>query len=79
MTEMLEDLDFADGIVLLSYRHRDIQEKTNGMTTIGKQIGININASKTKILKRKSMCNIVSALDYIAPHYILEFYRHFID
>ena len=25
------------------------------------------------------ICNIVSALDYIAPHYILEFYRHFID
>ena len=29
--------------------------------------------------KLGEICNIVSALDYIAPHYILEFYRHFID
>lgn len=29
MTEMMEDLDFADDIALLSHRHRDMQIKTN--------------------------------------------------
>ena len=50
MTDMLEDLDFADDTALLSHRHRDIQEMTNDMATTGKQIDLNINASKTKIL-----------------------------
>ena len=51
MMEMLYDLDFADDIALLSHRHRDIQEKTNVMSSTGIQIGLNINASKTKILR----------------------------
>jgi hypothetical protein len=33
MSEMLEDLDFADDIALLSHRHRDMQEKTNQLVT----------------------------------------------
>ena len=63
MTEMLEDLDFADDIALLSHRHRDIQVKTNDMATTGKQIGLKINASKTKILKINTKSNNPVLLD----------------
>jgi len=50
-TETLEDLDFADDIALLSHRHQDMQAKTNDMASTGKQLGLNINVSKTKIMK----------------------------
>jgi hypothetical protein len=36
-----EDLDFADGIALLSQRYQDIQGKTKGLASFGKQIGLN--------------------------------------
>ena len=47
----LEDLDFADDIVLLAYRHQDIQRKTNDVALIGREVGLNINADKTKLMK----------------------------
>ena len=34
MKEMLEELYFADDIALLSHRHWNIQDKTNGMVTM---------------------------------------------
>ena len=49
MTEMLEDLDFADDLALLAHRHRDIQEKTNDMATTGKHICLNSNAGKYRL------------------------------
>ena len=51
MSEMLEDLDFADDIALLSHRHRDMQEKTNQLVTSAAKIGLKINVAKTKIMK----------------------------
>ena len=57
MVVMLEDLDFADDIALLSHRRRDNQEKTSDITITGKQIGININASNTKMPKISSKSN----------------------
>ena len=65
MTEMLDDLDFADDITLLSHRHRDIQELTNDLATTGKHICLNINAGKTKILKVNSKSNKPILLDTI--------------
>ena len=50
-TETLEDLDFADDIVLLAQRHQDIQTKTQKLDSLGKQIGLNINSNKTKVMK----------------------------
>ena len=35
----LEDLDFADDIVLLAHLHQDIQRKTNDVALIGRQVG----------------------------------------
>ena len=46
--KMLEDLDFADDIVLLSHHHRDIQNKTEDMNTTAKQIGLEINTKKLR-------------------------------
>ena len=43
LTEMLEDLDFANDIALLSHRHRDIPDKTEDMNTTAKQIRLKIN------------------------------------
>ena len=51
LSDMLEDLDFADDLALLSHRHQDIQSKTNDLASKGKQIGLNINTSKTKLMK----------------------------
>ena len=51
LRDTLEDLDFADDIVLLGHRHQDIQSKTNDVATIGRQVGLNINTDKTKLMK----------------------------
>ena len=51
MTEMLEDLDFADDIALLSHRHRDMQEKTKQLAETARKIGLKINDTKTKVIE----------------------------
>lgn len=51
MTEMMEDLDFADDIALPSHRHRDMQIKTNHLANTAEKIGLKINITKTKIMK----------------------------
>lgn len=51
----LEDLDFADDFVLLSHQIKDIREKTNKLSEIGKKIWLNINSKKTKIVKVKTI------------------------
>ena len=47
----LEDLDFADDIVLLSASHEDLQEKTEKLQFYSEQLGLQINTSKTKIME----------------------------
>ena len=51
LMDTLEDLDFADDIVLLAHRHQDIQRKTNDVALIGRQVGLYINTDKTKLMK----------------------------
>ena len=51
LIDTLEDLDFADDIVLLAHRHQGIQMKTNGVALISRQVGLNINTDKTKLMK----------------------------
>ena len=51
LTEVLEDLDFADDIVLLASRYVDIQEKTNIMAEKAGSIGLDVNVGKTKVLR----------------------------
>ena len=47
----LEDLDFADDLALLSHSHQQMQEKTELLNTVSTQLGLNINRSKTRIMK----------------------------
>ena len=53
LTSILEDLDYADDIGLLSSRHKDMQEKMDKLTKTAPQIGLRLNAAKTK-LKRNN-------------------------
>ena len=53
----LEDLDFADDLALLSHSHKQMQEKTEQLNTVSTQLGLNINRSKTKIMKANTKNN----------------------
>ncbi len=46
----LEDLDFADDIALLSSKQDHIQEKTDRLCQHADQVGLGINAKKTKLM-----------------------------
>lgn len=51
MIRRLEDLDLADDFALLSHIKKDIREKKNKFSKIGKKVGLNINSKKTKVIK----------------------------
>ena len=53
----LEDLDFADDLALLSHSHQQMQEKTELLNTVSTQLGLNINRSKTRIMKANTKKN----------------------
>ena len=47
-TEILEDLDFADDVVLLSHRLNDIQLKSEDLARNAGSIGLKVNSTKTR-------------------------------
>jgi hypothetical protein len=47
----LEDLDFADDICLISKKQQHLQQKTTRVANEAKNIGLNINKKKTKIIR----------------------------
>ena len=47
----LEDLDFADDIVLLSSRYSDLENKSNLFNTYANSVGLNINKKKTQTMR----------------------------
>ena len=53
----LDDLDFADDLALLSHSHQQMQEKTELLNTMSTQLGLNINRSKTMIMKANTKNN----------------------
>ena len=53
----LEDLDFADDLALLSHSHQQMQGKTELLNTVSRQLGLNINRSKTRIMKANTKNN----------------------
>ena len=53
----LEDLNFADDLALLSHSHQQMQEKTELLNTMSTQLGLNINRSKTRIMKANTKNN----------------------
>ncbi|KAI0216279.1 hypothetical protein LSAT2_031691, partial [Lamellibrachia satsuma] len=50
-TKLLEDLDFADDLALLSHSHQQMQDKTTELATVSLQVGLNIHKGKTKVLR----------------------------
>ena len=57
INSVLEDLDFADDIGLLSSRHSDIQEKMERLTSLVSQIGMNVSVGKTKLMRLNTTSN----------------------
>ena len=51
LTSVLEDLDFADGIALLSSRCVDIEDKTSRLVDEAARVGLKINAKKSKVMR----------------------------
>ena len=60
LTSVLEDLDYADDIGLLSHRHQDAQSKTESLYQTASTIGLKINEKKTKILRKNASDNPVT-------------------
>ena len=47
---MLEDLDFADDLALISHTHHHMQEKTTRLTTYAQHVGLKISQKKTEVM-----------------------------
>ncbi|VDP37409.1 unnamed protein product [Schistosoma margrebowiei] len=50
----LDDLDFADGLVLLSHTHEQMQIKTASVALVSASVDLRIHNGKTKVLKFKA-------------------------
>ena len=50
-TNMLEDLDFADDLALLSSAMNHLQQKTTKLTDNARKVGLKLNANKCKVLR----------------------------
>lgn len=50
-TSLLEDLDYADDIALLSSKHQHMQEKTTRLCEHAEKVGLKISTDKTKVLR----------------------------
>ena len=50
LTSLLEDLDYADDIVLLSHSSSDMQDKDERLNLFAQQVGLNINTQKTEVM-----------------------------
>ena len=48
--EILEDLDFADDIALISVSTEDMQLKTDRLYEVGQRIGLKISEKKTQLM-----------------------------
>ena len=56
LTSVLEDLDYADDVALISSRFADLQEKTDRLVATAGFVGLKINPRKTKTLRMNHRC-----------------------
>jgi hypothetical protein len=56
MWQQLDDLDFADDLALLSHTHKQMQEKTDTVSSSSKSVGLSIHKSKSKVLRICTDC-----------------------
>ena len=59
-TSVLDDLDYADDVALMSSRFADLQEKTERLAATADIVGLKINPRETKVLRLNHRCT-----DYI--------------
>ncbi|VDO82480.1 unnamed protein product [Schistosoma curassoni] len=53
----LDDLDFADDLVLLSHMQQQMQEKTTSVAAASAAVGLEIHKGESKILRYNTACN----------------------
>ena len=56
-TTNLEDLDFADDVVLLASKHAHIQDKTNRLVENSARVGLKLNIPKCKVMTTNTRQN----------------------
>ncbi|VDO69893.1 unnamed protein product [Schistosoma curassoni] len=59
----LDDLDFADDLVLLSHMQQQMQEKTNSVAATLAVVGLNIHNGESKIVQYNTTCTNQMTLD----------------
>ena len=59
----LDDLNFADDLVLLSHNHRHMQDKTTCLETISAGTGLKISKRKTELMKINTTANTPVTVD----------------
>ena len=64
--DMLEDLDFADDLALLSHTHQHMQEKTCRLSKFGQQVGLQISKRKTEVMTLNVNAQAPVSFDYQA-------------
>ena len=58
----LDDLDFADDLVLLSHNHSQMQDKTTCLETTSAGTGLKINRKKTELIKMNTNTNTLATI-----------------
>ena len=51
---VLEDLDYADDIGLLSSQHQDAQQKAEHLSKTASTVGLKVNTKKTQVLRKNT-------------------------
>ncbi|VDO47424.1 unnamed protein product [Schistosoma margrebowiei] len=59
----LDDLDFEDGLALLSQTQQQMQEKTNSVAAASAAVGLNIHKGKSRILRYNTVCTNQITID----------------
>ena len=57
MTSVLEDLGYADDIVLLAHQYQDMQAKTNALPITAGSVGLTISTKTSRHLRMNSRTN----------------------
>ena len=67
LLDMLEDLDFADDVALLSHAHQHMQEKTCHLNKFGQQVGLQISKRIMEVMTLNVSAPAAVLLDDQAP------------
>lgn len=73
LTDVLEDLDYADDVCLVSSTTRNMQQKVNDLIEESKKAGLEINITKTKKLVINNIDNTVLTINNIPIECVNEF------